>query len=135
MLRRKLIWQLFPFFLVITLLTLVVATAYGSFAFHHFYLGQVEQKLHLAADVAAFEVAETLASAAPGDMDALCDKLGKAGDGQMRLTVIASDGKVLGDSEKASCFSSVRCREPLWLGQVEKNGSGVWDSPSFWLRG
>lgn len=100
MLRKKLIWQLYPSFLAITLLALLVATAYGSYTLRRFYLDQVERKLHLAADVSASEVTETLATGTPGDVDALCEKLGKAGDGQMRLTVIASDGKVLGDSEK-----------------------------------
>lgn len=76
MLRKKLIWQLYPSFLAITLLALLVATAYGSYTLRRFYLDQVERKLHLAADVSASEVTETLATGTPGDVDALCEKLG-----------------------------------------------------------
>ena len=99
MLRKRLIWQLYPSFLAITLLALVVATAYCSYTLHGFYLEQVERELHLAADVAASQIALTLASSGPVEVDVLCKKLGQSGDGQMRLTVIAASGKVLGDSE------------------------------------
>jgi len=99
MLRKRLIWQLYPSFLAITLLALVVATAYCSYRLHGFYMDQVEQELHLAADVAASQIALTLDSGTPADVDALCKKLGESGAGQMRLTVIAASGKVLGDSD------------------------------------
>jgi len=99
MLRKRLIWQLYPSFLAITLLALVVATAYCSYTLHDFYMDQVERELHLAADVAASEIASTLESGLPTDVDALCKKLGTSGEGQMRLTVISLAGKVLGDSD------------------------------------
>ncbi len=99
MLRKRLIWQLYPSFLAITLVALVVATAYCSYTLHGFYLDQVERKLQLAADVAAPQIQATLDTGTPADVDALCQKLGRAGDGQMRLTVIAASGKVLGDSD------------------------------------
>ena len=100
MLKKRLIWQLYPSFLATTLLALVVATAYCSFTLRRFYLDQVEQELHLVADVAAPQVARTLEGGTPADVDTLCKRLGGAGDGQMRLTVITTSGKVLGDSEE-----------------------------------
>jgi two-component system, OmpR family, phosphate regulon sensor histidine kinase PhoR len=99
MLRKRLIWQLYPSFLAITLLALVVATTYCSHTLHGFYMDHVERELHLAADVAASQIALTLQSGTPADIDALCKRLGESGDGQMRLTVIAASGKVLGDSD------------------------------------
>lgn len=98
MLRKRLIWQLYPSFLAITLVALVVATAYCSYTLHGFYLDQVERELHLAADVATSQIQATLAGSTPAEVDALCKRLGRSGDGQMRLTVIAASGKVLGDS-------------------------------------
>ncbi len=100
MYRRRLIWQLYPSFLAITVLALVVATAYSSYALRTFHLGQLGDELRLVADVAGSQVAEVLESGTTGEMDALCKKLGQAGDGQMRLTVIAPSGKVLGDSDE-----------------------------------
>lgn len=100
MLKKRLIWQLYPSFLVITLLALLVATAYCSYTLQGFYLDQVERELHLVADVAASQVAQILESGTPADVDALCKELGGAGDGQTRLTVITPSGKVLGDSDE-----------------------------------
>ncbi|NLZ05674.1 MAG: HAMP domain-containing protein [Phycisphaerae bacterium] len=100
MFRRRLIWQLYPSFLATTLLALLVATAYSSYTLRRFYLDQLRKELRLVADVAASHVEEMLRGPAPGDIDVLCKKLRQAGDGRMRLTVIAADGKVLGDSDE-----------------------------------
>jgi two-component system phosphate regulon sensor histidine kinase PhoR len=98
MFARKLIWQLYPPFLVIILVALIVATAYSSYAAHDFCLRQIEQELRLAADLVAPQIAEVLTGPSPSDIDALCKKLGEAQNGQMRLTVIMPDGKVVGES-------------------------------------
>ncbi|MHC4521157.1 MAG: hypothetical protein ACYTAS_21390 [Planctomycetota bacterium] len=100
MLRKRLIWQLYPSFLAITLLALVLATALCSYTLDSFYQDQVEQELHLVADVAASQMAQALEAGTPADVDALCKELGGAGNGQMRLTVITPSGKVLGDSDE-----------------------------------
>ncbi len=100
MFRRRLIWQLYPSFLAVILVALVVATAYFSYTLHRFYLGQVEGELRLAADVAVPQIAGMLSVGTASDIDALCKKQGKAGSGQMRLTVIAPSGRVLGDSDE-----------------------------------
>ncbi len=100
MFRRRLIWQLYPPFLAITLLALLVATAYSSYTLRSFYLRQLEEELRLMAEVVAIQVEGTLEDGAPGPIDALSKRLGQAGGGQMRLTVIAADGKVLGDSDE-----------------------------------
>lgn len=100
MFRRKLIWQLYPSFLATTLLALLAATAYSSYTLRTFYLDQLKEELRLVGDVAASQVVSVLQTGTAADVDALCKKLGRAGDGQMRLTVIASDGRVLGDSDE-----------------------------------
>ncbi len=100
MFRRKLIWQLYPSFLATTLLALIAATTYSSYTLRTFYLDQLKEELRLVGDVAASQVALTLRTGTSADVDALCKTLGQAGSGQMRLTVIASDGKVLGDSDE-----------------------------------
>lgn len=100
MFRKRLIWQLYPSFLATTLLALLVATVYSSYTLRRFYLDQLKRELRLVADVAASHVEEMLRGPAPGDIDVLCKKLRQAGGGRMRLTVIAADGKVLGDSDE-----------------------------------
>jgi two-component system phosphate regulon sensor histidine kinase PhoR len=101
MFRRRLIWQLYPSFLAITVLALLVATVYSSYTLRGFYLDQLKEELRLVADVAASQVAETLRTGTPSEMDTLCKKLAQAGSGQMRLTVITAEGRVLGESDES----------------------------------
>ncbi len=132
MLRRRLIWQLFPSFLAITLPTLVAATVYGSVAFRRFYLRHVEQQLHQVAEIVVSEVTGTVVSESPDDMDALCKRLGQAGNGQMRLTIIASDGKVLGDSERDPAgMDDHSTRDEIVKAQREGFGRSVRSSPTL----
>jgi two-component system phosphate regulon sensor histidine kinase PhoR len=100
MFRKKLIWQLYPSFLAVILVALVAATAYFSYTLRDFYLDRIENKLRLVAQMSAPPIAEALDRGRPDDADVLCKRLGKAGDGQMRLTVIAPSGKVFGDSDE-----------------------------------
>ena len=99
MVRRKLIWQLFPSFLVVTLIALVAATGYFSYTFRQFHLDQTRAELRVLADVAVPQIAQALErSPAFDDVDALCKRFSRAGDGQARFTVVTPAGRVLGDS-------------------------------------
>jgi two-component system phosphate regulon sensor histidine kinase PhoR len=100
MFRKRLIWQLYPSFLVVTLLALAAAAAYASYAFHRFHLSQSQRELLTLARVVVPEVEQALVSPAPGDVDALTDRLGRAADGQVRFTIVTPAGKVIGDSEE-----------------------------------
>ena len=99
MFRKRLIWQLYPPFLVVTLLALAAAAAYASYTFHEFHLSQIQRELLTLARVVVPEVEQALVSTDPGDVDALADRLGRAAEGQVRFTIITPAGKVIGDSE------------------------------------
>jgi len=99
MLRRRLIWQLYPSFLVVTLLALAAVVAYASFTFRTFHLSQVQQQLLTLARVVVPEVEQALVSADRGAVDALADRLGRAADDQVRFTIITPTGVVVGDSQ------------------------------------
>ena len=100
MFRKRLIWQLYPSFLVVALLALAAATAYFSHTFRESYYGQMRDELRTLADVVAPQVTQTLATAGPGEVDELCKSLGRAVDGRVRFTVITPAGRVLGDSQE-----------------------------------
>ncbi len=97
---RKLIWQLYASILALIVVALGLATLFASRTVHDFYLGQVEQGLLLAAEVVRPDVAAALETKAPAGIDILCKQLAQAVSSQMRLTVIDSSGKVLGESDK-----------------------------------
>ncbi|MBN1505427.1 MAG: HAMP domain-containing protein [Sedimentisphaerales bacterium] len=98
--RRRLIWQLYLSFLVVTLLVLAAVTIYASYTFHKFHLSQVQQQLLTLARVVVPEVEQALASTESGAVDALADRLGRAAEDQVRFTIITPTGLVVGDSQE-----------------------------------
>jgi two-component system phosphate regulon sensor histidine kinase PhoR len=95
----RLIWQLYPSFLAVTLVAVAAVTLYFSHAFRTFYHRQARYELRAMAEVASPQVVQTLA-AGPGEIDALCKRLGQTASGQMRFTVLTAGGRVLGDSHE-----------------------------------
>ncbi len=110
--QKRLIWQLYPSYLAVTLAAMIAVTAYCTHSLRHTYRDQVREELNRLADFAADEVHLVLATEGAdkprlraGDgivpearMDGLCKKLGRAGAGAVRLSIIAPSGTVMGDS-------------------------------------
>jgi two-component system phosphate regulon sensor histidine kinase PhoR len=95
--RKRVIWQLFPSYLLITLISILAVTWYASNSWRQFYLEQTAKDLETRARLAT----EQLQGKMPGDgtqIDNLCKELGKLT--ATRLTVILPTGKVVGDSEE-----------------------------------
>ena len=93
----RLLWQLYPSYLLITLITLLTVALYGSGALKDLYNRRTEADLQSRAWLLENDVAEHLASGRMDDVDALCKRLGRRSS--TRITVILPDGKVVGDSE------------------------------------
>jgi len=100
MFRKKLIWYLYPTYLLVTLISLVAVTWYSSYSFRRFYLDQTRTELNTLAHFAAEKMSPILQTGNSGEINEICKKLGDAGDGQIRVTVILPSGKVLGDSDE-----------------------------------
>ncbi len=96
--NRRLIWQLYPSFLLITLIALIAVTWYCTCSFRHFYHNQTRDELNRLAHVVAEQISLKSQTADQAQLDSLCKKLGRAGDGRTRVTIISPSGKVLGDS-------------------------------------
>jgi two-component system phosphate regulon sensor histidine kinase PhoR len=100
MFRKKLIWYLYPTYLLVTLISLVAVTWYSSYSFRRFYLDQTRTELNTLAHFAAEQISPVLQTKESAELNEICKKLGDAGDGQIRITVILPSGKVLGDSDE-----------------------------------
>lgn len=96
--KTKLIWRIFPSFLVIILLSLTVEAWYSTSYFKSFFLETARRELM----VRAFLMQDRFARAlyvdglSPQQIDALCKKWGEKI--QTRITVILPSGEVIGDS-------------------------------------
>jgi two-component system phosphate regulon sensor histidine kinase PhoR len=99
--RRKLIWQLYPSYLVVTLAALIAVSAYCSRYFRAVYRDQVRDTLSQLAGIAAEQVRTVLATEGPEGVDRLCKQLAGSNPHGIRLTIIAPSGEVLGDSHES----------------------------------
>ena len=96
--RPRLLWKLFPTYLVVIFLCTAGVGGYASSLVWDFYHDQVRRELEATALLVRDEVLESNAELTVEVMDALADARGQAA--RMRVTIIEVGGKVLGDSEK-----------------------------------
>ena len=97
--RRRLLWQLFPSYLLITLISLLAASWYASAAMRHFFLDQTAIDLKARAALLEKQIKGLLSPLQTETIDAICKEAGRLS--ATRITVILPDGKVIGDSHES----------------------------------
>lgn len=95
--RKRLVWQLFPSYLLVTLLSLLALTWHVTTTWRHFYLEQTAADLKTRALLVETRLQGRLAPGQGAEIDRICKDLGRLTG--TRLTVILPSGQVLGDSE------------------------------------
>jgi two-component system phosphate regulon sensor histidine kinase PhoR len=95
--KRRIFWQTLPFQILLVLVLLVLVTVEGTRLLRRRALDSLTQSLQSDARLAAQLGAEKLAAGDRGGLDAMCKAYGRAKS--ERLTIVAADGTVLGDSE------------------------------------
>jgi two-component system phosphate regulon sensor histidine kinase PhoR len=96
--KKRLLWQLYPSYLLITIISLIAVTWYASASLKHFFLEQTASDLKVRARFFEKLVLEHLDPLDEKAVDLLCKKIGKSA--ATRITIILPSGKVVGDSEK-----------------------------------
>ena len=95
--KPKLIWRIFPSFLIIILLSLGVETWYATNYFKNFFLESSEKELTVRAELIQGRFSKALQDRiSKADIDSLCKTMGR--ESQTRITVILSSGEVIGDT-------------------------------------
>jgi two-component system phosphate regulon sensor histidine kinase PhoR len=120
MFRKRLIWYLYPTYLLVTLISLVAVTWYSSYSFRRFYLDQTRMDLNTLAHFAAEQISPNLQAEETEGLDEICKKLGDSGDGQTRITVILPSGKVLGDSDEDPAIMEDHSDRPEIIDALKK---------------
>jgi two-component system phosphate regulon sensor histidine kinase PhoR len=95
---KKLIWQIFPSFLLITLLSLLAVSWYASSSMGHFFLDQTAVDLNVRAILLEKQVIPHLRPLDPPSLDLACKTMGR--QSATRYTVIMPSGQVVGDSRE-----------------------------------
>jgi two-component system phosphate regulon sensor histidine kinase PhoR len=96
--KRRLLWQLFPSYLFITLIAMAAVTWYASGAFRRFFLEQTASDLEARARLVESQILPYLDPMDETHIDLLCKRIGK--HKLTRLTIIHPSGAVMGDSEE-----------------------------------
>ncbi len=96
--KKKLIWQIFPLFLVIIIVSLSLEAWYFNRHSRQFFLENTEKELIVRAQLIEFKIAQIL-SGSPvreQELNDLCKDIGASI--QTRVTVVALSGEVIADS-------------------------------------
>ncbi len=94
--RKKLVWQIFPSFLLITLLSLFAVSWYASQSLRQFYLDHTAADLYARAQLLEKLVDGHLEPLDAATVDSVCKEMGRSTD--TRFTIIIPSGMVVGDS-------------------------------------
>ena len=95
---KKLIWQLFPSYLVITVAALLAITWYSSTSLRQFYYNEVAADLQARAVLIERQLVLLLAEQNLEAVDEICKRAGLTS--HTRITVVLPDGKVIADSDE-----------------------------------
>jgi len=94
----RLIWQLYPTYLLITLLALGAASWYASSFLSDYFLERTIAGLKTQGRIVMGRIETHLTPLNAGEVDRLCKEIGDSA--QIRVTVILPDGRVVGDSDE-----------------------------------
>lgn len=94
--RRSLIWHIFPPFLAIIILTLVLVTGFSSSALRRHQFDVAARDLTARAQLLIGQIRPLVADRRDAEVQALCRQIGTTTD--TRFTVVLADGTVIGDS-------------------------------------
>ncbi len=98
MLRKRLWWRLFVSYLWVPVVVLLLVGLYGSDVVRQLFLEQLKVDLAARARLAGESIDVLLRKDQPGQVDALCKKLGESTN--TRITVVLPSGEVIGDSHE-----------------------------------
>ena len=97
--KKRLLWQLYPAYLLVMLVSLAAVACYASSALRAFCLEQTKADLQARALLTEDLFNSKLAKPDLQQIDALCKELGQKAS--TRITVILADGRVAGDSDES----------------------------------
>ncbi len=96
--KRRLIWHLFPYYVITIILSLTAVTWYASGALRQFFLAQTRNDLEARAHLVEKQISQYLAPLDQLAVDFICKAIGSSA--ATRITVILPTGRVIGDTEE-----------------------------------
>jgi two-component system, OmpR family, phosphate regulon sensor histidine kinase PhoR len=100
--KRRLIWQIYPSYLILLLLSLGAVSWYATNSLHNFFIHRIEADLMAQGQLLKSEVAAFLSPVDAERIDQRCKEVGN--NTAARVTLILPDGTVIGDSRETPKF-------------------------------
>jgi two-component system phosphate regulon sensor histidine kinase PhoR len=120
----RLIWQLYPTYLLITILALGAASWYASSFLSEYFLERTIAGLQTHGLIIKGQIEPHLVPLNEKALDRVCKEIGKSA--QIRVTVILSDGRVIGDSDENPAVMDNHADRPEFLKALsQRAGSAV----------
>lgn len=96
--RKRLLWQIYPSYLLITAMSLIAVSWYAYRSLQEFYRHQIISEMQSRAALIERLIAPRLTAMDSPGVDAICKELGA--NSSMNLTVISPNGAIIGDSRE-----------------------------------
>ncbi|MCF7958087.1 MAG: cell wall metabolism sensor histidine kinase WalK [Phycisphaerae bacterium] len=97
--HKRLLWRLYPTYLLVVLSALFAVSAYSSRSFRVFYLGQIQEDLGARVFLIEETIKPCFLSGDYGQLDRMCKDMERRG--HTRITVILRSGEVVADSNES----------------------------------
>ena len=98
MLKKRLLWHLYPTYLLLTVIAVLAVAWYTSHSLRRFYFNHVSEDIKSRAHLIQQQISSDLINRDFEKIDRLCKTTGPLS--ATRITVILPDGKVIGDSDE-----------------------------------
>ncbi len=96
--KKRLLWQLYPTYLLITLIALLAAVWFASHTTRRSFMDGYTEDLTIRARLLETQILKALTPLDPQNLDRLCKQIGERA--KTRLTVVLPSGRVVGDSRE-----------------------------------
>ncbi|MGD2126308.1 MAG: ATP-binding protein [Desulfobacteraceae bacterium] len=115
--KKRLLWQLFFSYLLITIVSLVGVTWYASTSLRQFFLKEVKGDLEARARLLEIQILKYFKPLDQAAIDSLCKRIGKPAS--TRITVILPKGTVIGDSDEDPAKMDNHLDRPEIMGALQ----------------
>jgi two-component system phosphate regulon sensor histidine kinase PhoR len=130
MTKKRLLWQLYPAYLILILVALLGVTWYATTSVERFFHERAAYELEMRARLVAQSLESLTAAKDRGEIERLCKRSGKAAE--MRVTVILPEGRVLGDSDADAASMENHADRPEFEDALARgDGAAVRPSPTL----
>ena len=106
----KLIWRIYPSYLILTLLVLAAMIWFTAFSWRNFFLERTEANLNARAQLIESMFINSIQASDIKSVDRLCKEI--SGSSETRITIILKNGKVIGDSIKDPAIMDNHANRP-----------------------